>query len=106
MVLGTALMATFFCGRDTQVNKGGLRWGFLVIGSAGFVDAFGTWWAARTNVDAIPFGANEGVGLSDPSKLMDVYGWSLIVLAAVWGVGVRQVRREYLAATAEAGSAQ
>jgi hypothetical protein len=119
MVLGTALMATFFCGRDTQVYKGWLRWGFLVIGSAAFVDAFGTWWAARTNVDAIPFGANEGVGLSDPSKLMDIYGWSphtmmqryitlgmvcLIALAAVWCVGVHRARREYFAATTKAGS--
>ncbi len=121
MVLGAVLMATFFCSRDTQVYKGGLRWGFLIIGSAGFVDAFGTWWAARTNVDAIPFGANEGVGLSDPSKLMDVYGWSphtmvqryltlgivcLVTLAAVWGVGVLRARREYYAATAEEGSAK
>jgi hypothetical protein len=113
MVLGTALMATFFCGRDTQIYKGRLRWGFLVIGSAAFVDAFATWWAARTDVDAIPFGASEGMGLSDPSKLVEVYGWAtramvarylalgavcLIALALLWGLGARRARREVLEA--------
>lgn len=63
--------------------------------------------------------AASRVGLSDPSKLMDVYGWSphtmvqryitlgivcLIVLAAVWGVGVLRARHEYYAATTEAAS--
>jgi hypothetical protein len=42
--------------------------------------AFGTWWAARHDWDAIPFGEVEGVGLSDPSKLTDEYGWSVDLL--------------------------
>jgi hypothetical protein len=109
MVIGTALMATFFAGRDTQLYRGALRWGFLVIGAAAFVDTFATWWTARTDPTVIPFGEIEGVGLSDPSKLKDVYGWSVddivdryvtlglvcaVVLAGVWAWQVSVARRE------------
>jgi hypothetical protein len=80
IVIGSALMAMFFAGEDTQWKQGGLRWGFLVIGAAAYVDAFATWWAARHDWDAIPFGEIEGVGLSDPSKLTDEYGWPVKLL--------------------------
>jgi hypothetical protein len=108
MVLGTALMLTFFAGRDTQIYQGALRWGFLVIGAAAFVDTFATWWAARTDQSVIPFGEIEGVGLSDPSKLVRIYQWEvddlinryvtlgcacLAVLTAVWIWAVWQARR-------------
>lgn len=106
MILGTLLMMGFFV---PKLREHGLRWGLLVIGAAAFVDTFATWWAARTDTDAIPFGEIEGVGLSDPSKLHDVFGWStneivhryvslgitcLVALAAVtvWQV-IRQQRR-------------
>lgn len=109
LLLGTALMATFFFGRETQIYQGWLRWGFLVIGAAAFVDTFATWWAARSNYDAIPFGEIEGVGRSDPSKLIDIYGWTTramihryvalglscaVALAALWSFGVRQAWNE------------
>jgi hypothetical protein len=109
MVIGTALMTTFFAGRDTQLYRGALRWGFLVIGAAAFVDTFATWWTARDDPRVIPFGEIEGVGLSDPSKLRDVAGWSVddlvdryvtlglvcaIVLAGVWAWKVSDARRE------------
>ena len=99
MVLGTLLMLTFFVGPDSRLRTHQLRWGFLVIGAAALVDTFGTWWAARSDPDVIPFGEIEGVGLSDPSKLDEVYGWStpqlvhrhlsvgvacFVVLAAAW----------------------
>jgi hypothetical protein len=73
MVLGTALMTSFFI---PKLAEHGLRWGLLSIGAAAFVDTFATWWAARSDADVIPFGEIEGVGLSDPSKLKDVFGWS------------------------------
>jgi hypothetical protein len=76
MVLATLLMCMFFFGKRTQLYKGSLRWGFLAIGAAAFVDMFATWWRARTNTDAIPFGEIEGVGLSDPMRLLEWYGWS------------------------------
>jgi len=102
MVLGTLLMMGFFV---PKLREHGLRWGLLAIGAAAFVDTFATWWAARSDTDVIPFGEIEGVGLSDPSKLADVYGWSTgeivhryvtlgaVCLVALAGVTVWQVLR-------------
>jgi len=86
MVLAAALMASFFFGKRTQLYKGWLRWGFLLIGAAAFADMFGTWWVAQSNPDVIPFGENEGSGLSDPMKLLEDYGWSTqtMVRRYVW----------------------
>jgi hypothetical protein len=107
MVLAALLMATFFFGNRTQLYKGSLRWGFLVIGAAAFSDMFATWWVAQWNQDVIPFGENEGSGLSDPLRLIEDYGWtratlvrryvlvgvaSLVGLAAVYVWGVRRAR--------------
>jgi membrane-associated protease RseP (regulator of RpoE activity) len=74
MVLGTILMASFFV---PKLREHGLRWGLLAIGAAAFVDTFATWWSARSDIDVIPFGEIEGVGLSDPSKLSELYGWNI-----------------------------
>ena len=109
MVLAAALMATFFFGKRSQLYKGWLRWGFLMIGAAAFVDMFATWWAAQGDTGAIPFGEIEGVGLSDPMKLVEEHGWStkamvrryvlvgcscLLALALVYAWGVRQAWRK------------
>jgi hypothetical protein len=63
------------------------------------VDVFEQWWSARHDPDRIPFGMNEGAGLSDPSRLSEHFGWSadqivgryvalgclcLVVLAIAW----------------------
>jgi hypothetical protein len=100
MVLATALMASFFFGKRTQLYKGSLRWGFLVIGAAAFVDMFATWYSGN-----IPFGEIEGTGLSDPMKLVEEHGWPaklmvrryimvgvacLGVLALIYAWGVRR----------------
>jgi len=76
MVLGTLLVLAFFAPAGSAFRKGGLRWGLLVIGAATVVDTFATWWTARTDRGVIPFGEIEGVGLSDPSKLLKA-GWSV-----------------------------
>lgn len=76
MVLGAALMAMFFVGPDSKLREGGVRYGVLGIGAAALVDTLSTWWTARTDRDVIPFGEIEGVGLSDPSKLDENYGWT------------------------------
>ena len=109
MGLAALLMASFFVGKRTQLYKGWLRWGFLVIGAAAFTDMFSTWWAAQWNADAIPFGENEGSGLSDPMKLLEDYRWqtktivrryvlvgcgSLAGLALVYAWGVLRARRK------------
>ena len=76
LVLGALLMTTLYTPRDSALRQGWLHWGYLVIGAAAFMDAFCQWWWARHDLERIPFGEQEGVGLSDPSKLVDVYGWS------------------------------
>jgi hypothetical protein len=106
-VLGAALMCTFYANSESSLVRGWLRWGFLVIGAFAFSDALATWWAARSDSDAIPFGEIEGVGLSDPSKLTETYGWtihqlihrylvvaavSFAVLAVVYALGLRAQR--------------
>jgi len=113
MVLAAALMATFFFGKRSQLYKGWLRWGFLMIGAAAFTDMFATWWAAQSDSGAIPFGEIEGVGLSDPMKLVEEHGWStkvmvrryvmvgllcLLGLAVIYAWGVRHAWRKAQAA--------
>lgn len=77
LVLGTLLMATIYAPPESRVRQGALRWGFLVIGAASFVDVLDTWLRARSDPNAAPLGEIEGVGLSDASTLMEVHGWSL-----------------------------
>jgi hypothetical protein len=76
LILGTLLMLTLHVSPESSLHKGWLRWGFLVIGAAAFADVFSQWWGACKDPDLIPFGMNEGAGLSDPSVLSETYGWS------------------------------
>jgi len=59
MIFGTLLMLSFYAPADSQIRIGWLRWGFLVIGAAAFADGLATWWAARSDRDAIPFGESS-----------------------------------------------
>ncbi|HWE22920.1 MAG TPA: hypothetical protein VG496_03170 [Myxococcales bacterium] len=105
LVLGSLLMATFYAPEGSVFRRGALRWGFLGIGAASFSDAFEQWCSARTDPDRIPFGANEGVGPSDPSVLFDTFHWSatnlvhryvalgIVCLAALACLHVVMVRR-------------
>jgi hypothetical protein len=77
LVLGTCLLCTFYVSEENPLRTRGLRWGFVASGAAAFVDSFHTWWGARNDTDLIPYGQIEGVGLSDPAKLIEVYGWTL-----------------------------
>jgi hypothetical protein len=76
IVFGVLAMASVFVPPGTVLHKGWLRWGLLAIGAATFIDVFSVWWGARTDIDLIPFGQNEGMGLSDPSRLAEDHGWS------------------------------
>lgn len=75
LVLGTVLMGSFYVRPGSYLHVRGLRWGLVPMGALSFWDCFSTWWAARTNTEEIPFGRMEGVGLSDPSRLVDEHGW-------------------------------
>jgi hypothetical protein len=104
LVLGTLLMLTLYAKEGSALKRDWLRWGFLAIGAASFADTFEQWWSARRDPDRIPFGMNEGVGLSDPSRLSENFGWSadqlvsrylalgslcLLVLACAYFFGLR-----------------
>ncbi len=119
MVIATALMATFFFGKRSQLYKGALRWGFLVIGAAAFVDMFATWWAALHDPLAIPIGEIEGVGLSDAARLLGGHLWDqrlmvrrfvtvgvlcLVALALIYAWGVRLAWKKALAPRAGAAA--
>ncbi|MGH9740314.1 MAG: hypothetical protein ACRD4X_17260 [Candidatus Acidiferrales bacterium] len=75
MVLATILMATFYASRESALYKSwGLRWGLLALGALAFMHVYRSWSGPWGN---IPFGEIEGVNLSDPSLLTEMYGWSV-----------------------------
>lgn len=76
MLIAAALMMSFYLGKGASLYQGGLRWGFIAIGAAAWVDMFSTWWAARRDSGKIPFGEQEGGALSDATRLVDEFGWS------------------------------
>jgi hypothetical protein len=76
LVFGAALMAAFFVPPGHKLHRDWLRWGFLVIGSASFTDAFYDWWSARSDPSSIAFGEIEGRGDTDPTTLLQA-GWSV-----------------------------
>jgi hypothetical protein len=72
---------------------------------------YGTWWRARADDQAIPYGTTGGMA-SDAMTLIDGYGWSpqalvyrylllgaccLVALALVYGWGVWRAGREVAA---------
>ncbi len=76
MVLATILMATFYAPRESALYKSwGLRWGLLFIGALSFTHVFLMW---RGPLEDLPFGEIEGVNLSDPSLLTEMYGWTVL----------------------------
>ena len=95
--------------------RSSLRWGFVVIGAAAFVDIYATWWRSRRDDSAIPYGTMDGMA-SDAMKLVEQHGWSLhtlvqryvvlglcclAVLALVYAWGVWRAKREMDARAAE-----
>lgn len=105
LVLSILLMAGFFFGKTTQVYKGSLRWGFLVIGAAAFVDINATWWAARRDSSEIPYTTRDNGLESDALRLVSEFGWTesalvnrhigtclacMAILALVYAWGVRR----------------
>jgi hypothetical protein len=75
MVLATILMATFYAPRESALYQSwGLRWGLLVIGALTFMHVYCLW---SGPFEGIAFGEIEGVNLSDPSLLTQMYGWNV-----------------------------
>lgn len=103
-VLGSLLMTTMYAAPDHPVRKDGVCWGLLGIGSLAFMDAFRVWTGP---FESLPFGEATN-GVSDPSMLTEMYGWSipliverykavaftaLACLAVVYVVGLVRVAR-------------
>ena len=106
LVLGTVFMlAAMLLPDEWRIARGGLRWGYLVIGAGAFMDAFITWVRSWRDVAELPFGRSESSGISDALRLVDVSGWSetflirshlalgIICLAVLAGVTTRQLLR-------------
>jgi hypothetical protein len=76
LVLATLLMATFYAPRESRLYESwGLRWGFMAIGALSFMHVFLMWTGP---LEDLPFGEIEGVNLSDPSLLTEMYGWTVL----------------------------
>lgn len=75
MVLATLLMLSFYFGKQTQLYKGGLRWGFLGIGAAAFADMFMTWVRSASDRLQVPYGLTGGEP-TDAFKLINYHTWS------------------------------
>jgi hypothetical protein len=75
-VLGSLLMLTMYARADHPVREERLRWGLLVFGALAFMDAYATWFGGP---GAVPFGEDDR-GLSDPSVLTELYGWTVPLL--------------------------
>jgi hypothetical protein len=77
LVLGTLLLlGAMLLPDESRLSRGALRWGYLVIGAGAFMDVFVSWVKSWRDVAELPFGRNEGSGLSDASRLVDISGWS------------------------------
>jgi len=113
LVLGTLLMATIYARPESRLRRGALRWGLAGIGATSVVDALDTWLRARADAGRIPLGEIEGVGLSDASKLTEVYGWTFgqltgryvalgavcaAAIAAMYVAGIARARADAAAA--------
>jgi len=68
-------MLSFYFGKKTQLYKGGLRWGLLGIGAAGFADMFMTWWRSASDHLQVPYGLTGGEP-TDAFKLINYHTWS------------------------------
>jgi hypothetical protein len=103
MALGVLLMISFYANSKSSIRTGWTRWGYLIIGAISYMDAFEQWWASRSDPERIPYGENQGSGLSDPSKLVESFGWNqnqminayvtlaslcflLLIAAYLWGL--------------------
>ena len=76
-VLGALLMGTVYAPEESKLRKNWLCWGFLVIGAFAFMDGWTTWRTAAADPETIMFGQNVGSGDSDPTVLVDEFGWSV-----------------------------
>jgi len=106
LILATLLMSSFYYGKDTNLYKGALRWGFVAIGAAAFVDIYSVWFNSLTDIANVPYGTTGG-RYTDSYKLVEHHQWlmdtlinryfvvgniCLIILSAIYFLGLKKVR--------------
>lgn len=102
LILATILMSLFYVGKQTQLYKGALRWGFLGIGAAAFMNMYIPWW--KKDMSAIGYGLTGGIP-TDSWKMINIHLWQwndlfnlhitlgmicLVSLTAIYALGLRQ----------------
>jgi hypothetical protein len=75
MLYGAALSTAFLLPPRGRALRGGLRWGWLVIGAMAWVDSTQLWLLARRDPANLPFGLENGTE-SDATKLVDRFHWA------------------------------
>jgi Zn-finger nucleic acid-binding protein len=106
LILATILMCSFYHGKNTNLYKGMLRWGFVAIGAAAFVDIYSVWFSAIGDYAKVPYGTTGG-RFTDSYKMIEHHGWSfdtligrynllgnicLVVLGVAYYFGLRKVK--------------
>jgi len=72
LIFATLLMVIFYLGKDTQLYKYSLRWGFLAIGAAAFMDIFAPWY--NKDISAICYGIRVNIH-THSFKMINVHLW-------------------------------
>ncbi len=106
LIVATLLMSSFYYGKDTGLYKGALRWGFVAIGAAAFVDIYSVWFSSLTDVANVPYGTTGG-RFTDSYKLIEDHRWTfenlinryfvlgnicLVILCANYFLGLKKVK--------------
>ena len=105
LILATLLIVIFYLGKDTQLYKGSLRWGFLAIGAAAFMDIFAPWY--NKDISAIGYGMTGNIH-TDSFKMINVHLWQwdslftlhntigyscLLVVLCAYCLGIKQANQ-------------
>jgi hypothetical protein len=105
LILATVLIGIFYAGKETQLYKGSLRWGFLGVGSAAFMNMYLPWW--NKDMSAIGYGLTGGIP-TDSWKMINIHLWSwddlfnthitigllcLLSLAVIYVLGLKQANQ-------------
>lgn len=75
IIIATLLISSFYYGKDTKLYTGALRWGFLMIGAAAFVDIYMVWFNSLGDMSKVPYGTT-GERYTDSYRLIEDYKWS------------------------------
>lgn len=76
LVLGALFMSTVWASPGSWLHRGGVRFGLLALGALSYLQTALLWWRARHDPSVIPYGEQAYAGSSDPTRLIERFGWS------------------------------